>query len=75
MTPTDYTDEIFAALNALAADMAVSISWPTLHQWAGSSPLAVEHLRNCCAFGSRFGKARTKAHPCRPYFCTTGLRS
>ena len=43
MTPTDYTDEIFAALNTLAADMAVSISWPTLHQWAGSSPLAVEH--------------------------------
>ena len=43
MTPTDYTDEIFAALNTLTADMAVSISWPTLYQWAGSSPLAVEH--------------------------------
>ena len=43
MTPTDYTDEISAALNALTADMAVSISWPTLHQWAGSSPLAVEN--------------------------------
>ena len=43
MTPTDYTDEISAALNALTADMAVSISWPTLYQWAGSSPLAVEN--------------------------------
>ena len=43
MTPTDYTDEISTALNALTADMAVSISWPTLYQWAGSSPLAVEH--------------------------------
>lgn len=43
MTSTDYTDEISTALNALTADMAVSISWPTLYQWAGSSPLAVEH--------------------------------
>jgi hypothetical protein len=43
MTPTDYTDEISTALNALTADMAVSISWPTLYRWAGSSPLAVEH--------------------------------
>ena len=43
MTPTDYNDEISAALNALTADMAVSISWPTLYQWAGSSPLAVEN--------------------------------
>ena len=43
MTPTDYTDGISTALNALTADMAVSISWPTLYQWAGSSQLAVEH--------------------------------
>ena len=43
MNPTSNTDEISAALNALTADMAVSISWPTLYQWAGSSPLAVEH--------------------------------
>ena len=43
MNPTSNTDEISAALNALTADMAVSISWPTLHQWAGRSPLAVEH--------------------------------
>ena len=43
MTPTDYTDGISTALNALTADMAVSISWPTLYQWAGSNPLAVEH--------------------------------
>lgn len=43
MNPTGNTDEISAALNALAADMAASISWPTLYQWAGCSPLAVEH--------------------------------
>ena len=43
MTPTDYTDEISAALNALTAAIAVSISWPVLYQWAGSNPLAVEH--------------------------------
>lgn len=43
MNPTSNTDEISAALYALTADMAVSISWPTLHQWAGRSPLAVEH--------------------------------
>ena len=43
MYPTSNTDEISAALNALTADMAVSISWPTLHQWAGRNPLAVEH--------------------------------
>ena len=43
MNPTSDTDEISAALNALTADMAVSISWPTLYQWAGSRPLAVEH--------------------------------
>ena len=43
MNPTRNTDEISAAFNALTADMAVSISWPTLYQWAGSSPLAVEH--------------------------------
>ena len=43
MNPTSNTDEISAALNALTADMAVSISWPTLHEWAGSSPLAVQH--------------------------------
>ena len=43
MNPTSNTDEISAALNALTADMAVSISWPTLHQWAGRSQLAVEH--------------------------------
>ena len=43
MNPTSTTDEISAALYALTADMAVSISWPTLHQWAGRSPLAVEH--------------------------------
>jgi len=43
MNPTSNTDEISAALNALTADMAASISWPTLHQWAGCSPLAVEH--------------------------------
>ena len=43
MNPTSNTDEISAALNALTADMAVSISWPRLYQWAGSSPLAVEH--------------------------------
>ena len=43
MTPTDYNDEISAALYALTADMAVSISWPVLYQWAGSNPLAVEH--------------------------------
>ena len=43
MTHTDYTDEISSALYALTADMAVSISWTALYQWAGSSPLAVEH--------------------------------
>lgn len=43
MNPSSNTDEISAALNALTAEMAVSISWPTLHQWAGRSPLAVEH--------------------------------
>lgn len=43
MNPSSNTDEISAALNALTADMAVSISWPMLHQWAGRSPLAVEH--------------------------------
>ena len=43
MNPTSNTDEISAALNALTADMAVSISWPALYQWAGSNPLAVEH--------------------------------
>ncbi len=43
MNPTGNTDGISAALNALTADMAVSISWPTLYQWAGSNPLAVEH--------------------------------
>ena len=43
MTPTDYTNEISAALNALTTDMAVSISWLVLYQWAGSNPLAVEH--------------------------------
>ena len=43
MNPTSNTDEISAALNALTADMAVSISWTTLYQWAGSSQLAVEH--------------------------------
>ena len=43
MNPTSNTDEISAALYALTADMAVSISWPTLHQWAGRNPLAVEH--------------------------------
>ena len=43
MNPTSNTDEISAALYALTADMAVSISWPALYQWAGSSPLAVEH--------------------------------
>ena len=43
MNPTSNTDEISAALYALTADMAVSISWPTLYQWAGSSPLAVEN--------------------------------
>ena len=43
MNPTSNTDEISAALNALTADMAVSVSWPTLYQWAGCSPLAVEH--------------------------------
>lgn len=43
MNPTSNTDEISAALNALTADMAVSVSWPVLCQWAGSSPLAVEH--------------------------------
>ena len=43
MNPTSNTDEISAALYALTADMAVSISWPALYQWADSSPLAVEH--------------------------------
>ena len=43
MNPTSNTDEISAALNALTADMAVSVSWPTLYLWAGCSPLAVEH--------------------------------
>ena len=43
MNPTSNTDEISAALYALTADMAVSISWPALYQWAGSSPLAVEN--------------------------------
>lgn len=43
MNPTNNTDEISAALNALTAEIAASISWPTLYQWAGSSPLAVEH--------------------------------
>ena len=43
MNPTSNTDEISAALYALTADMAVSISWPALYQWAGSNPLAVEH--------------------------------
>ena len=43
MTPFGNTDQISAALNSLTADMAVSISWPRLYQWAGSSPLAVEH--------------------------------
>ena len=43
MNPSSNTDEISTALNALTADMAVSISWPTLYQWAGSSPLAVEN--------------------------------
>ncbi|MBS0390999.1 MAG: hypothetical protein JSR23_07575 [Proteobacteria bacterium] len=43
MNPTSNINEISAALNALAADMAVSISWHTLYQWAGSSPLTVEH--------------------------------
>ena len=43
MPHTDYTDEISTALNTLTADMAVSISWPVLCQWAGSNPLAVEH--------------------------------
>ena len=43
MKPTSSIDEMFAVLNALTADMAVSISWPTLHEWAGSSPLAVQH--------------------------------
>ena len=43
MNPTSNTDEISAALYALTADMAVSVSWPTLYQWAGCSPLAVEH--------------------------------
>ena len=43
MNPTSNTDEISAALNALTADMAVSVSWPVLYQWAGSSPLEVVH--------------------------------
>ena len=43
MNPTSNTDEISAALYGLTADMAVSISWPVLYQWAGSNPLAVEH--------------------------------
>ena len=43
MNPFGNTDQISAALNSLTADMAVSISWPRLYQWAGSSPLAVEH--------------------------------
>lgn len=43
MNPTSNTDEISAALNALTADMAVSVSWPVLYQWAGCNPLAVEH--------------------------------
>ena len=45
MTPTDYTDGISTALNALTADMAVSISWPTLYQWAGSSCSRLDRAR------------------------------
>lgn len=43
MNPTSNTVDISAALNSLTADMAASISWARLYQWAGSSPLAVEH--------------------------------
>jgi hypothetical protein len=43
MNSTSNSDEISTALNALTSEMAVSISWPTLYQWAGGSPLAVEH--------------------------------
>jgi hypothetical protein len=77
MNPTSNTDEISAVLNALTADMAVSVSWPVLYQWAGSNPLAVEHyVQLLCLWKPVWqGTNQVTCHLRRPYFCTTGLRS
>ncbi len=40
---TATTHELRFALRLLANDIAVSVPWDALHQWAGSNPLAVEH--------------------------------
>ena len=35
--------ELQSALRLLANDIAVTVPWDALNQWAGSNPLAVEH--------------------------------
>ena len=72
MTPTDYTDEISTALNALTADMAVSISWPTLHQWAGRSPLAVEHYAQLLHHWKQVGQGTNQSTPVPTVFLYHG---
>ena len=72
MYPTSNTNEISAALNALAADMAVSISWPTLYHWAGSSPLAVEHYAQLLRHWKQVWRGSRKGTPVPTVFLYHG---
>ena len=72
MNPTSNTNEISAALNALTADMAVSISWPTLHQWADSSPLAVEHYARLLRLWKQVWQSASQGKPVPTVFLYHG---
>lgn len=72
MKPTSSTDEMSAVLNALRADMAVSISWPTLHEWAGSSPLAVQHYAQLLCLWEQVWQSANQGTPAPTVFLYHG---
>lgn len=60
---TNATADLLSAMHALQADMAIAIPWSTLHHWAGSRPLAVEHYAALQAIWNDVWRASNPATP------------
>ena len=60
---TTTTADLQSALRLLANDIAVSVPWDALHQWAGSNPLAVEHYAQLQGLWNEVWREANRATP------------
>ena len=60
---TTTTADLQSALRLLANDIAVSVPWDALHQWAGSNPLAIEHYTQLQSLWNEVWWAANRATP------------